>query len=82
LRNQAHPHELLGQFAVGLFSHQFVAGVTPPKIDAGHLEKLTGRATEKLDQRGGIGPLRSLTGYSQQKLLKRIVGARRGAAFE
>ncbi len=81
LGKQPDADKTLGQLAIGLFSDEFVAGVTPPEINAADLEKLAGGVTKELDQRGGVGAFRSLGGDSQEELLKSIVGDGQSAAF-
>ncbi len=74
LGKQAQADETLDQLALGLFTDQFVARVAPPEIDAGDLKKLAGSVAEELDQRGGIGTFRGLSGKLQEELLKSLVG--------
>ena len=81
LGKQPEADETLGQLAVGLFSDEFVAGVTPPEINAAGLEELARGAAKELDQRGGAGAFRGLGGDPQEEFLKGIVGVGQGAAF-
>jgi len=80
-REQSKSDETLGQFAVGLFSDEFVAGPMSPEINSADLEELARGAAEKLDERGGVGAFRSFGGDSQEKFLKAIIGVGRTAAF-
>jgi hypothetical protein len=66
--------ETLGQFAVGLFPHEFVSGVTPPEINSGALKEFSGDTAEKLNQGIWIGALRRFLGNTQKEILKGIVG--------
>ncbi|MFZ0539167.1 MAG: hypothetical protein WAM47_20040 [Candidatus Sulfotelmatobacter sp.] len=66
--------ETLGQFAVGLFSHEFVSGVPPPEINSGALKEFAGDPAEKLNQGIWIGAFRRFLGNTQKEILKGIVG--------
>jgi hypothetical protein len=78
---QAESDETLGQFAIGLFSDEFAACPMPPEINSADLKELARGAAEKLDERGGVGALRSFGGDSQEKFLKAIIGVGRRAAL-
>ncbi len=65
-----------GQFAVGLFAHQFVPGLAAPEIDSGDAKELSGSAAEQLDQGLGVGPLSRLGSNTEQQLLERVIRAR------
>ncbi|MFY9950226.1 MAG: hypothetical protein WA261_11830 [Candidatus Sulfotelmatobacter sp.] len=66
--------ETLGQFAIGLFSHEFVSGVPPPEINSGALKEFAGDPAEKLNQGIWIGAFRRFLGNTQKEILKGIVG--------
>jgi len=65
LGKQTQSDETVGQFAVGLLSDEFIAGVTAPKVNAADLEEFASGRAKELDQRGGVGPLRGFGGDPQ-----------------
>ena len=77
LRQQAEADEAIGQLAIGLLRHQFVAGMPPPEINSADLKKLA-RGAQKTGLTNAVGALRSLGGDRREKFLKCIVGT--GAA--
>jgi hypothetical protein len=82
LRKQTHSDKTFGEFAVGLFAYEFVASVSPPKINSGALEEFAGNAAEKLNQRIRVRALRSFCGKAQKEILKGSVEVSRGPAFQ
>jgi len=50
LWKQSKADETVGQFAIGLFSDEFFAGMTAPKVNAADLKKFTGSGAEELNQ--------------------------------
>jgi hypothetical protein len=70
---QADAYKLIGQLAIRVFSDEFIAGESAPKVDPAALEKFAGGGTKEPDQRCRIGAFSRFRGDSKEKLLEQIV---------
>jgi hypothetical protein len=74
LGRETKSDESLGELAIGLFADEFVARLTPPKINAGTLKEFARSAAEKLDERRSMRAMRSPRGNPQEEFLECLIG--------